>query len=297
MIIEMQEIIERRFIKMKYVRKTLTLFGIFLTQFMGLSAQVNKQDFAFDHYKIKTAAEAVARAIEYVGIDRLKNISLSEIEKETQLVTISNDNTPFFHKLINDRPVWQIQFPNIRLIEPRAIDSIDTHLRTFTALIDPVSGDLLKIHSILDGYDTSISPLPPAEVAEMEFQRGGREIYLACPGTIPKVKFWDALGNTFESPLRAGEIVGVYVIHSQMDSKPQPVWAIDLRGIPARPTFHPDGDKYVPEYERNHLRTVIDAETRHQMFTNNAPSIERKPEDRMIAPKDSIMHQVRDSGK
>jgi len=261
------------------------------------ATQVIEPDTALSEHKIMTSAEAVSRAAVYLGSERLSNISIKDAEKTAQLVQIKDDNTPYFHKIINSKPVWQIRFANIRLTDARMRDSIDNYLRVFSVLIDPENGNLLKIHSILDGYDTSISPLPPAEVAEMEFQRGGREIYLACPGTIPPVKFWYALQNTDGNPLYAGEIIGVYVIHSQMDSKPQPVWAIDLSGIPARPTFHPDGDKYVPEYERNHLRTVIDAETRHQMFTNNAPSIERKPEDRMIAPKDSIMHQVRDSGK
>jgi hypothetical protein len=37
------------------------------------------------------------------------------------------------------------------------------------------------------------------------------------------------------------------------------------------PVNHPQGGDVVPVEERNHCRTVIDAETRHQIFFDNLP--------------------------
>jgi hypothetical protein len=271
---------------MKQIKYLLALTAVLVIFWSQVLSAENGPDSVLNTYKIKSPSEAVARAIEYIGSEKLSDISVKSAEQTAELVEIKDDNTPYFHRIINSGPVWRVQFPNIRLTDSRMRDSIDTYFRTFTALIDPKTGNLLKIHSIRDDYDTSVSPLPSAEIAESQFQRAGRQYYLGCPGIHPPITFWNALQNTYANPLYAGEIIGVYVLFSRMDSEPIPVWAIDLRGIPARPTFHINGDKYVPEYKRNHLRTVIDAKTRHQIFSDPGPQPELRLEDRIIAPKD-----------
>jgi hypothetical protein len=120
-------------------------------------------------------------------------------------------------------------------------------------------------------------PLPSGASAQEQLQ-AEKEIYHQFPLEDPKVSFLDALDIVLTegigSPFVAKAIHGVYVMHSRMDSRPRPVWAITLRGIPPLPARGEYADT-IPVWKRNHIRNVVDAMTGENLFATNSPQVGR----------------------
>jgi hypothetical protein len=221
------------------------------------------------------ADQAFALALKYTGFSKLAGFSTAG-QPQPELVTITDDQTPFLHVLINDRSIWHILFKQVPIAHPNNKDAM--YYRDFSILLDSESGRLLRIYARKNESDSGILPLPPPAVAEQQMKNAGAEEYLGLPENIPKITFIEAIRNVFGNPETALEIIAVYVIDKRMNHEPCPVWAIDLRGIPPVPTINPGGDEKVPVRQRNHFRTVIDAETGHQLFFNNVPQPESPPD-------------------
>jgi hypothetical protein len=218
----------------------------------------------------KTPIEsAIESALEYTGFNSAKNLSLADVERTAKIVTISDDKTPFLHKMINNKPIWRLIFSDVPIKYLRTgVDSIYEYPRTFEVLIDSASGRLLKIHYIADNYDTDISPIPPADIAEKQMQNI-HELYLGFPENPPKISFIDAYENN-GLPLDK-EITAIYVIDSGRGVTPKPVWIIGRRGLPPMPMANSGRKKNIPENQRNHVRTIIDAETGDGLLFDNLP--------------------------
>jgi hypothetical protein len=265
--------------KMRLLFITIILVGLFSSILFSIAYSDSSNIVVKEGgFKISSAQQAVARALEYTGFGTIKDLSIEDVKKSAKLTTISDDKTPFLHEKINSKPIWRLVFADIPIKYSRTgTDSIHEHLRTFEVLIDPASGRLLKIHSIAEGYDTNISPLPPADVAEKQMRRI-HELYHGFPERLPTISFLDAYKNN-GLPLDK-EIIAIYVLDSRMDPTPRSVWVIDRRGLPPRPTVRRGGNKHVSEYQRNHSRTIIDAETGDGLLFDNLPQAMSKPEDK-----------------
>jgi hypothetical protein len=203
--------------------------------------------------------------------------TLEQITKAFRRVDVNDDNTPFLNRQINRKKnVWRIEIKNVRLklksVWPRYKDK---YLRNFEVLVDPNTGHLLRIRSKFDGYDPNMLPEPPAEVAEARIRGGGHEIYHGFPAEPPNISFLEALDAIGGHPLSAKEIYALYVMESDMNSQPRPVWAITLRGIPPLHTITvPPGvsqDKLPPIWQRNHFRYVVNAVTGKVLFATTTP--------------------------
>lgn len=211
-------------------------------------------------------------------VDKLTGFgTLEEITKSFGRVDVNDDNTPFLHRQIKGKKnVWRIEIKNVRLklksVWPRYKDK---YLRNFEVLVDPNTGHLFRIRSKFDGYDPNMLPEPPAEWAEARLRGAGNEIYHGLPAEPPKVSFLEALNAIGGHPLLAKEIYALYVMESDMNSPPRPVWAITLRGIPPLPFITvPPGvseDNLPPIWQRNHFRYVVNAVTGKVLFATTSP--------------------------
>jgi hypothetical protein len=233
-----------------------------------------------DSLKVKSASEAYDIALHYTGFEVSDSAVRDEIERSAALITIENDQTPFLREQVNGHPAWKLEFSGVRFLDEQIEHRLQQKpIRSFEVIIDAQTGLLLRIYSIRENYDKSISPMPSVDKAEDEMRRYGREKYHGFPANLPSATFLQALQHASGSPYLAGEIIAEYVVRSVMNNPPSNVWAIDLRGIPPFPTVSHQGIGIVPEYQRNHMRSIIDGKTGNFMSCNTGPQVERKPED------------------
>jgi len=220
---------------------------------------------------IKDTADAVSVAAHYCGFDKYETIDTKKIQENSRLITIMGDNTPFLHNQINNCSVWIVKFDSIDLSKAlKSKSPNNSSHRTFDVFLDQETGKLLKIHYREPGYDSCISPLPVAGIAEEQMNRTG-EKYLGFPDSMPLFSFIEALDNVSHNPAFAREIIALYVLDSHLVYGSRSAWVIDLRGINPIPISGRNAEIHVPEYQRNHYRTVIDATTRHRIFTDTFP--------------------------
>ena len=161
-----------------------------------------------------------------------------------ELVTLTEDNTPFLKHQIVGRPIWHVVITNWKLqLKSAPIGVKDSHTRTFDVFVDPKNGRLLKISSRWPEGVPPIAPEPRADIAEEHMVRAGREIYHRFPDAEPSINFLQALDVVFKDgvgdPLIANQIIAHYIVGSSIARQPKPVWAITLRGIPPLPTGYP----------------------------------------------------------
>ena len=160
----------------------------------------------------------------------------------------------------------------------------DRFVRTLDVFIDPTDGRVFRVRSRWPPKESPIAPEPSAEFATTQLKSSGLEVYHGFPTEIPAVTFLDALDRiqgVGRNPLIAKQIIGNYVtwsrgptepnLHWGMKepgrwSRPRPVWAITLRGIPAsrpRPEW--------PKDARYSFRYIVDARTGEVIMGTNIP--------------------------
>ena len=150
----------------------------------------------------------------------------------------------------------------------------DPYLRTLTVWLDADTAQCLGIFVTSPAEDPEMRPEPPAETAEVQLL-AEKEVYRGIPPEDPKVTFLGALESILSmgvsSPFFAKEMDGVYVMESKLGSVLRPVWVVSLRGLPPRPVHRPG--VFVPVWQRNHMRNVVDALTGSVLFANNSPQL------------------------
>jgi len=107
--------------------------------------------------------------------------------------------------------------------------------------------------------------------------RGSHEEYLGFPDDLPAVDFGTAIKACQYSPFVAKRVVGQYVILSKDEREHRPVWVITLWGIPPLKPIGGDAD-WIPIYQLNHIRQVVDAVTGNLLFTSTHPNAPLTPE-------------------
>jgi hypothetical protein len=224
-----------------------------------------------DAWTIQTEQQAIARAREIVGLPDRSPARLS-----AERVTLAEDNTPFLHEQIVGRPIWHIVIADWKLeLKSAAPDEEDPISRTFDVFIDPTDGKLLKAASRWPENVPPVASQPSARSAEEQMPRSDEERYHGFPDPPPRINLVRALDIVHKdgsvSPYLAKQIVAHYVMQSTMNGKPRAVWAITLWGIPPLPSSYPG----VPVDSRNHIRTVVNAETGRCLFSSTSPQPER----------------------
>lgn len=244
----------------------LSLCGIQCANDRGIEGSTMKSG------RLDNESDAIAQAMLYTGFDQLPYSSIL-----SKIVTLEEDNTPYLSGEITNKNVWRVEFCNVTLRLKSAFpDHTDQYVRRFIVLLDPTTGQLLKIESTYSGVALDMRPEPSSEIATSQLQ-AMEEVYLHFPTEEPEISFLDALdsvlSNGIGAPFLAKEIIAVYVVHSKMESNPRPVWAITLRGIPPLPARGPSANA-VPVWQRNHIRNIIDARNGKCLFAVNTPQPE-----------------------
>jgi hypothetical protein len=223
------------------------------------------------HYLLSNANDAVTKALEITGFKDHITIPIASSDKIARKLLIMEDETPFLSDKIKGKEVWVVKFDSVD-IRPEVARNRGDHrwpLKSFDVLLDPRTGQVVKIHAGYTDSSDNVLPEPPSNVAELSLRETG-EIYHAFPDSNPKVTFIEALQAAVGcAPVSAKEIIAYLVLHSKGNSTPKPVWCITCRGIPPV-TFSVRSEK-ASEKARNRARCVVDATTGEWMFMTNRP--------------------------
>jgi hypothetical protein len=221
---------------------------------------------------IATAKDAISRAN---ALTRLETVSYTP---SAILIKVEEDVTPFLGERNVGKPAWRVEYPKTLLEFRTASPGFDQQFRkTYVVMLEAASGHLFFVHTASEGKPgEDMRPMPSCGVATEQLSNE-EEVYDGYPDEDPKVDFLGALelilNKGVGSPFLAGEIHGAYVLHSRMGSKPKPAWAITLRGLPPF-AGHGAHAKSVPEWQRNHMRNLVDAMTGQVLFATNSPQPE-----------------------
>jgi hypothetical protein len=222
-------------------------------------------------WTVRTEQQAIARAREITGLP-----GSSPPKFSAEVTTLAEDNTPFLHAQIEGRPIWKVVIAGWMLdLKSGGPDEHDRFARTFDVFIDPIDGKLLKAVSRWPEGVPPIAPQPSAQSAEEQMPRSDDERYHGFPDPPPLIDLVHALDivqrDGSSSPYLAKQIIAHYVMESTRGGKPRPVWAITHWGIPPFEASYPG----VPVDARNHMRTVVNAETGKCLFSTTTPQPEK----------------------
>jgi hypothetical protein len=227
-----------------------------------------------DSTRHSTEEMAISRAMQYTGFDRLKNTPDTALTTRAELVIIEEDRTPFLADSVIGKKVWKVHIGGVKLDLPDwyAVDSQPE--RTFEILIDAETGRCFGAYVRCGGCDPNLSPEPPSDTATKLM--GSSEVFVGFPNEPPPVTLAEALNAAVGSnPVQAKEIVAVCVMWSHLGQPAIPVWSIIGRGIP--PVDFRDSDKLRPLYQRNRMRTVVDATNGRPIMVENGPPVVSPP--------------------
>jgi hypothetical protein len=209
------------------------------------------------------------------SIDTIERVSLKEL------------NIPCLSPQIADKWGVRVRFaPGKMKWTPPMRGVEDPYVRYFTVYLDADANRVLAITSRLAKRSPDIHDNPPPERTTVLLYQSSHEVYESFPADDPKFTFMEALDAVRAKgvgyPPLAQEIDGFYVMDSRLDRPAQPVWVINLRGLPPSPALSipasPGGKvteyKDPPIWQNNHLRNVVDAVTGAWLFGTNSPGPE-----------------------
>jgi hypothetical protein len=141
---------------MKTFKLVLYVFAFCSVFHMRALGQVFSTNFLPENYEIRTAEAAVAMALQYTGFHKGKTFSLKKAEDMARLVTVDDSTSPFFPDKFTGQAVWSVWFDSIAVdYEARLPEPAREQVRDFEVLIDPGTGQLLKVTS-LENYDHGV---------------------------------------------------------------------------------------------------------------------------------------------
>lgn len=221
---------------------------------------------AMQERRITTESEAISVAQSVTGFGALPGVVPS-----ARAFTVERDNTPFVWKQLAGASAWRVQFDNVSLVlRSAAHGARDPQKRRFTVLLLANTGLVWSVRSISEEPVPDLKPEPPPDVAEAQM-RPEKDVYVGLPPGNPRITFLDALDIVLTkgvgSPFQAKEIDAVYVMESEQNAPPVPVWAITLRGIPPMPVSDPS----IAVWKRNRMRNVVDVNSGRLLFATNSP--------------------------
>ena len=225
---------------------------------------------------IRTAEQAVDRALEITGFDRANYKKRSDPSEMAAKVTVLEDKTPFFHDRIVDRELWRVTFDSVYVEIPRLAPSWERNQirKTYDVYFDPETGYLLKIESRWDGRDTTLSEEPPADFATNDMLKDGIA-YVDIVKVIPEIDLYKALQIATDCyAANAKQIIAHLVLTGQGGVDPRPVWSILGRGTPPF-DISGKGYRFVPVWQKNRMRCLVDAMNGdYLIFISNTPAVE-----------------------
>ena len=211
---------------------------------------------------------AITRACEYLGVTWEKgDNTIDSSQVSAEIVVLDNDQTPFLHDQINGRPIWRINFKDIKLSTlMERPDPTEEYHRDFVALIDPDSGCLLKIYSPQPGKDSIVEPFADDEENKIAMYL---EEYVGFPPSGDYMSLFEIIGDAW--PPVFDELYAYLVRVKKRDST-YTVWSITNTGLPdpsmSQGLRVADTKRSEIEDLYRNIRSVHDAETGDPLWAN-----------------------------
>ncbi len=193
---------------------------------------------------------------------------------EPQSVVFEDSTTPFLDKYASGRSTWRVvvTYADSQVVDGRPVQ------RTYPmeVVLDSLDGHLLRIQCDLKELDPEEDVIPDADFAERQMI-ASREEYVGFPQDPPAIGFAAALRACMYNPFAARQIVGQYVLLNKDNRVRHPVWVVTLWGLPP---IEPTGGEadWIPVYQLNHIRQVVDATTGRLLFASTHPNAPLTPE-------------------
>ncbi|RLD06311.1 MAG: hypothetical protein DRI32_02810 [Chloroflexi bacterium] len=221
---------------------------------------------------IKNADEAYRQALVFTGFERTWDTSGIKTGQIAKLVIGKDRMTPFLSERIDSQEVWQITFEDVfldfyGLCVPSAV--ADQYIKTYQVLLDPKTGELLRIKTVYSGGERTWFDEPPVAVAEQQLLGRGDAKYFPTR-TPPATDFYEALSLAHASnPLQAKELIATLLVSTKGRLEGRPAWYIVGRGLPPRQKTWMDGGLD----STDHVRSVIDATEGRAVSFDNRPHV------------------------
>lgn len=219
---------------------------------------------------IASSSDAIAQVYRYAGFSDLRSVPPSAAADMASLETVEYDSTPFLGLRNRGKQVWKVRIEKVSLDLRKwdASTNRNQYAKDYEFWIDPDSGHLLRVTARYNGPPVDLPPEPPADKAEASLRTGG-EIYEGYPEHPPSVTLQEAFEEAMlSSPLKAKELVAVYVMWSYRGEPARPVWSITGRGVPmlkSRPGVPHDGGR---------MRSIVDATSGQLVMASSSPKLD-----------------------
>ena len=217
---------------------------------------------------IDTPKDAISQTFTYIGVDKKLQIIKEISDPVVTLLTMAESLTPFLSSTVIGRKAWKLDFEKL-IFSAKGYELLQSEIRpmTMTVIVDSATGRLFKV-SLVVINDSGLAIEKPSDSSAEKQLAAAREIIIGFPDANPAISFLEALKKCYGDFLSAREIEADYIQHSHLQSPTRDVWSIHLYGLPPRPV-RPGSD--IPVEQRNHMRTVIDANTGQILFSTNLP--------------------------
>ncbi len=197
-------------------------FNIIICLMFGVASASDKA--------ITSADEAVAKALEYTGFDKSKTYITKRAEDIAILTKIIDSTTPSICDTINSKNVWVVSFTRIQLQPFKEVEPNDLYPKDYEVILDPETGNLLKINSSFFEFESDRQNDPPAEMKEKE--PGGMQSFYGFPNEIPKLSFYDVVKvQHSNSTIGVKHISAIYIKQFHPVHGEKGYWCVTHRGI------------------------------------------------------------------
>lgn len=252
--------------------KTITLIFLLLFSSVATIAQNSKtiksnlDSLRSVQVRLDKPEQAIERALQFTGIESRIDTSSANSSVRAEKVIIKDDVTPFLSNKINEREIWRVLYTGVDFRVPLLLsDSNVTNLRDIEVLLDPETGQLLRVIVTSREVDSTVKPEPSVLQAEQHLKRK-REIYHDFIEGLPAISFIDAIyASAGCQPRVAKKIIAQLVLLSRNNGEFQEMWCFTTRGLRPMAGFHGsirsvDG-----------ARCVVDATTGQWLYVTSAP--------------------------
>ena len=253
--------------------KTITLIFLLLFSSVATIAQNSKtiksnlDSLRSVQVRLDKPEQAIERALQFTGIESRIDTSSANSSVRAEKVIIKDDVTPFLSNKINGREIWRVLYTGVDFRVPLLLsDSNVTKLRDIEVLLDPETGQLLRVIVTCREVDSTVKPEPSVLQAEQHLKRK-REIYHDFIEGLPAISFIDAVFvGVGCMPWAANMIIAQLITQSNLDGEINRVWHFICLDVPI--TLATFGGTYK---DVDRARCVVDATTGVWLEMSSAP--------------------------
>jgi hypothetical protein len=203
-----------------------------------------------------TPQAAVERALAYTGFDNTQELSVSKGNVEAMMTTPDKASVNLMRDKAGSDSLWQVTLKDVQFtLLDKSRPFREQQHRDFTVWLDAVTGKLIRIHSKLPDTVGCVKRKP--FYIEMERLMVGNlsAAYHGYPDSLPGISLFDIMQTVVSEPFNKKEITAYYIIYSCYEIDNEPVWIVDIGGMPP---FEARQLSSKTDYSLNHMRKVID---------------------------------------